>query len=133
MAPVGLGPIVIPCFDYNLRFSPALRAGFAFFLEFEMPIYAYRCEDCGFEKDVLQKFSDAPLTDCPQCQKPAFNRMVTAPTFQLKGTGWYVTDFRGGNSGKGAASRDGDSGGAGSPGEATATTESSGADASKAS
>ncbi|MFA7505776.1 MAG: FmdB family zinc ribbon protein, partial [Burkholderiaceae bacterium] len=68
-----------------------------------MPIYAYRCDDCGFEKDVLQKFSDAPLSDCPQCHKPAFNKMVTAAAFQLKGTGWYVTDFRGGPSGGGEA------------------------------
>lgn len=76
-----------------------------------MPIYAYRCGDCGFEKDVLQKFADAPLTDCPQCLKPAFGRMVTAPTFQLKGTGWYVTDFRGGKSGGGGQAGEAGSGG----------------------
>ena len=59
-----------------------------------MPIYAYRCEDCGFSKDVLQKMSDAPLTDCPSCGKSAFKKQLTAAGFQLKGTGWYVTDFR---------------------------------------
>lgn len=64
-----------------------------------MPIYAYRCESCGFEKDVLQKISDAPLTQCPSCHADAFRKQVTAAGFQLKGSGWYVTDFRGGNSG----------------------------------
>lgn len=59
-----------------------------------MPIYAYRCNTCGFQKDVLQKFSDAPLTVCPSCEKDTFGKQVTAPAFQLKGTGWYVTDFR---------------------------------------
>jgi len=59
-----------------------------------MPIYAYRCEACGFAKDVLQKMSDAPLTECPSCGKSAFKKQVTAAGFQLKGTGWYVTDFR---------------------------------------
>jgi putative FmdB family regulatory protein len=63
-----------------------------------MPIYAYRCDECGFTKDVLQKISDAPLTDCPSCSKPAFKKQVTAAGFQLKGSGWYVTDFRGGSS-----------------------------------
>jgi len=61
-----------------------------------MPIYAYRCEECGFTKDVLQKMSDPVLTVCPSCAKPAFKKQVTAAGFQLKGTGWYVTDFRGG-------------------------------------
>jgi len=64
-----------------------------------MPIYAYRCETCGFTKDVLQKISDAPLTVCPSCEKPGFKKQVTAAGFQLKGTGWYVTDFRGGSGG----------------------------------
>ncbi|MDP1741823.1 MAG: zinc ribbon domain-containing protein [Polaromonas sp.] len=61
-----------------------------------MPIYAYKCESCGYNKDVLQKMSDAPLTDCPQCGAPAFKKQLTAAGFQLKGSGWYVTDFRGG-------------------------------------
>ena len=68
-----------------------------------MPIYAYKCESCGHAKDVLQKISDAPLTDCPACGKPSFSKQLTAAGFQLKGSGWYVTDFRGG-SGGGAAS-----------------------------
>ena len=62
-----------------------------------MPIYAYRCDECGFSKDVLQKISDPVLTDCLSCGKPAFKKQVTAAGFQLKGTGWYVTDFRGGS------------------------------------
>ena len=64
-----------------------------------MPIYAYKCESCGHAKDFLQKMSDPPLTDCPACGKPALVKQVTAAGFQLKGSGWYVTDFRGGNSG----------------------------------
>jgi putative FmdB family regulatory protein len=65
-----------------------------------MPIYAYRCDECGFSKDVLQKISDPVLTTCLSCGKPAFKKQVTAAGFQLKGTGWYVTDFRGGNAPK---------------------------------
>lgn len=61
-----------------------------------MPIYAYRCEACGFAKDVLQSISAAPLTDCEACGKPEFRKQVTAAQFQLKGSGWYVTDFRNG-------------------------------------
>jgi putative FmdB family regulatory protein len=61
-----------------------------------MPIYAYKCDACGHAKDVLQKMSDAPLTDCPSCGAPKFNKQLTAPGFQLKGTGWYATDFKGG-------------------------------------
>lgn len=61
-----------------------------------MPIYAYRCEACGFAKDVLQKISDPQLTVCLSCGQPTFKKQVTAAGFQLKGTGWYATDFRGG-------------------------------------
>lgn len=64
-----------------------------------MPIYAYRCDDCGFSKDVLQKISDPLLTECPACSKSTFKKQLTAAGFQLKGTGWYVTDFRGGQGG----------------------------------
>ncbi|GBU15070.1 hypothetical protein AwPolaro_04480 [Polaromonas sp.] len=64
-----------------------------------MPIYAYKCESCGYAKDVLQKMSDTPLTDCPECGKSSFKKQLTAAGFQLKGSGWYVTDFRGGDSG----------------------------------
>ena len=62
-----------------------------------MPIYAYRCDECGFAKDVLQKISDPVLTVCPSCGKSSFKKQITAAGFQLKGTGWYVTDFRGGS------------------------------------
>lgn len=62
-----------------------------------MPIYAYKCDACGHAKDVLQKISDPVLTDCPACGAAAFTKQVTAAGFQLKGSGWYVTDFRGGN------------------------------------
>jgi putative FmdB family regulatory protein len=64
-----------------------------------MPIYAYRCEACGFAKDALQKVSDAPLTECPSCSQSAFKKQLTAAGFQLKGSGWYVTDFRSGSGG----------------------------------
>jgi putative FmdB family regulatory protein len=59
-----------------------------------MPIYEYRCATCGFEKEYLQKVSDPLLTDCPECGKPTFTKLVSAAGFQLKGSGWYVTDFR---------------------------------------
>lgn len=62
-----------------------------------MPIYEYRCSECGFQKEFLQKVSDPVLTQCPECGKATFNKMVTAAGFQLKGTGWYVTDFRNGS------------------------------------
>ena len=68
-----------------------------------MPIYAYKCGSCGHAKDVLQKISDAPLTVCPACGAEAFSKQVTAAGFQLKGSGWYVTDFRGGNGGNSAS------------------------------
>jgi putative FmdB family regulatory protein len=79
-----------------------------------MPIYAYKCDACGHAKDALQKISDAPLTVCPACGASAFKKQLTAAGFQLKGSGWYVTDFRNGNnsgapaakSGEGAASAD---------------------------
>jgi putative FmdB family regulatory protein len=61
-----------------------------------MPIYAYRCGGCGFEKDVMRKVSDPLLTTCPSCQSEQFAKQLTAPGFQLKGTGWYATDFKGG-------------------------------------
>lgn len=68
-----------------------------------MPIYAYKCESCGFAKDVLQKMSDTPLSVCPECGVSSFKKQLTAAGFQLKGSGWYVTDFRDGNSGAPAA------------------------------
>ena len=59
-----------------------------------MPIYEYRCIGCGFQKEYLQKMSAAPLTECPECGKASFRKMVTAAGFHLKGSGWYATDFK---------------------------------------
>jgi putative FmdB family regulatory protein len=61
-----------------------------------MPIYAYKCESCGHRQDVLQKISDPVLSSCPACGASSFVKQVTAAGFQLKGSGWYATDFRGG-------------------------------------
>lgn len=74
-----------------------------------MPIYAYKCASCGHADDVLQKLADAPLTVCPKCGKESYSKQITAPQFQLKGSGWYVTDFRGGNSS--SSKKEGDSAG----------------------
>lgn len=71
-----------------------------------MPIYAYQCDACGFAKDVLQKISDAPLSDCPACGQARFRKQVTAAGFQLKGSGWYATDFKGGASSSAAKGED---------------------------
>jgi putative FmdB family regulatory protein len=77
-----------------------------------MPIYAYRCDACGHRQDVLQKMSDPTLSVCPACGAESFARQLSAPAFQLKGTGWYVTDFRdngkkaGGEAGKSSAGDD---------------------------
>jgi putative FmdB family regulatory protein len=59
-----------------------------------MPIYEYRCSTCGYQKEYLQKVSAPRLTDCPECGKPTFDKLLSAAGFQLKGSGWYVTDFR---------------------------------------
>ena len=61
-----------------------------------MPIYEYRCAECGHELEKLQKISDAPLLDCPACGKPALQKLVSAAGFRLKGGGWYETDFKSG-------------------------------------
>jgi putative FmdB family regulatory protein len=63
-----------------------------------MPIYAYKCGSCGFAKDVLQKMSDPALHICPSCGQDSFSKQLTAAGFQLKGSGWYATDFKGGGS-----------------------------------
>ena len=81
-----------------------------------MPIYAYKCSACGHEQDVLQKMSDPVLTVCPECEQNTYSKQVTAAGFQLKGSGWYVTDFRnngssgkpGGGASEGGASSSGD-------------------------
>ncbi len=62
-----------------------------------MPIYVYRCSDCGFQKDYLQKFSDPMLTECPECKKSTFSKQLTAPKVKFVGSGWYETDFKGGS------------------------------------
>lgn len=62
-----------------------------------MPIYAYGCSSCGLQKDVMQKMSDAPLTTCPECGKETFSKQLTAAGFQLKGSGYYATDFKNGS------------------------------------
>jgi putative FmdB family regulatory protein len=97
-----------------------------------VPIYAYRCESCGYAQDVLQKISDPLLTLCPACGAATFSKQITAAGFQLKGTGWYVTDFRGGakaasgttpsnNEKTGDASATPDTGGS-KPAESSSTT-----------
>ena len=73
-----------------------------------MPIYAYRCTACGHAKDVLRKLSDPPLADCPACGQPRFEKQLTAAGFQLKGSGWYVTDFRNPQAAPAAAKAEGD-------------------------
>jgi putative FmdB family regulatory protein len=71
-----------------------------------MPIYEYRCADCGHQQEFLQKVSDAPLTTCTKCGKPSFSKLLSAAGFQLKGSGWYATDFKGGASKPAAKSGD---------------------------
>lgn len=94
-----------------------------------MPIYAYRCSACGHAKDVLQKLSDAPLTTCPACSAESFSKQVTAAGFQLKGSGWYATDFKGGGAGAPATPV---AAAAGSTGTAAAAAPASSGDSSKA-
>jgi putative FmdB family regulatory protein len=73
-----------------------------------MPIYEYRCSVCSHELEALQKFSDPPLTECPACRKAALVKRVSAAGFQLKGSGWYVTDFKGSSSKPAAKSNGGE-------------------------
>ncbi|MFZ4743595.1 MAG: FmdB family zinc ribbon protein [Limnohabitans sp.] len=96
-----------------------------------MPIYAYKCESCGHAKDVLQKMSDDPLTNCPACGGGGFKKQLTAAGFHLKGSGWYATDFKGGSGAGAPAAADGEApAGAGdavaapaaAPGTASSTT-----------
>jgi putative FmdB family regulatory protein len=94
-----------------------------------MPIYAYRCESCGHAQDVLRKISDPVLTACPSCKADTFKKQLTAAGFQLKGSGWYVTDFRNGGSG---SSNNGSSPAA-KPADAPAAAPASGADSGSSS
>lgn len=96
-----------------------------------MPIYAYRCTCCGHAQDVLQKMSDPVLTVCPACGAASYAKQVTAAGFQLKGSGWYVTDFRGGKKPEGDAAKTGDAA-VGKPADAAAPAPSSTADAKPA-
>lgn len=73
-----------------------------------MPIYEYVCQNCGHKLDVIQKVSDDPLTDCPECQTSGLTKLISAPSFKLKGTGWYETDFKN----KSASNKSGAAGGA---------------------
>ena len=96
-----------------------------------MPIYEYRCKECEHEVEALQKLSDPPLVACPACGKPALQKLVSAAGFQLKGSGWYVTDFRGGaNAAKPA---DAPAGADAKAGEGAPATEAKPADAPAAS
>lgn len=68
-----------------------------------MPIYEYRCNACGFKKDHLQKLNSEPLNTCPSCGADSYVKLLSAAGFQLKGSGWYATDFKNGSSSKPAA------------------------------
>jgi putative FmdB family regulatory protein len=93
-----------------------------------MPIYEYRCSSCGHELEALQKFSDAPLTACPACSRDSLVKLISAAGFQLKGTGWYATDFKSSSTAKPAAKAEGES----KPAEAKAEAKSDTASASPA-
>ncbi|MEF8700754.1 MAG: zinc ribbon domain-containing protein [Candidatus Accumulibacter sp. UW25] len=101
-----------------------------------MPIYAYRCTSCGFERDHLQKLSDPLLELCPQCGEASYRKQVTAAGFQLKGNGWYATDFKGGNkpapSEQAKSAESAESAQAAGSAEKTTSTASAGSSASKA-
>ena len=90
-----------------------------------MPIYAYKCSSCGHAQDVLQKMSDPLLTVCPECNQDTYVKQVTAAGFQLKGSGWYVTDFRNNGSSGNAASGTADSSGGGAAASASSSSSSS--------
>jgi putative FmdB family regulatory protein len=85
-----------------------------------MPIYEYQCGSCGMQREFLRKVSDAPLTTCPECGKETLSKMLTAAGFQLKGSGWYATDFKGSGAKPAAKSSDGDA----KPAEAKGDTKS---------
>jgi putative FmdB family regulatory protein len=93
-----------------------------------MPIYEYACPDCGYQHDHMQKLADAPIAACPKCSSNKYYKKISAAGFALKGTGWYVTDFRNGNSGqKSSDKKDGDA--AAAPAAAPASSDSSAAPA----
>lgn len=99
-----------------------------------MPIYAYRCASCGHSRDVLQKISDPQLTTCPACGVEQFQKQITAAGFQLKGSGWYATDFKGGSaSAPAAVPASTNDGGAATPAAPTPSSDTGAASASAAS
>lgn len=91
-----------------------------------MPIYAYKCSACGHAKDVLQKISDDPLTECPGCHAATFTKQLTAAGFQLKGSGWYATDFKGGSTAAPATTPGGEGGSGGGGGDSAKPADSGG-------
>lgn len=95
-----------------------------------MPIYEYRCGECGFQSEFLQKISDPPLSECPKCGKGALAKLLSAAGFQLKGSGWYATDFKNNGTGKAASSTPKEDGGSqGGGGSETSAGPSCGAGA----
>ena len=91
-----------------------------------MPIYEYRCADCGFQNEYLQKVSEPPMTLCPSCGNESFRKLLTAAGFQLKGSGWYATDFKGGKpaaEAKAGSKEGGAAAGDGAKGEAQSETK----------
>ena len=91
-----------------------------------MPIYEYRCSSCDAEHEIMRKISSPPLVDCPKCGKPTLVKMISAAGFQLKGGGWYVTDFKDGKKGK-----DSDSSASIADSKGTSTNSGGSGDASK--
>ena len=89
-----------------------------------MPIYEYRCGDCGHIFDALQKMSDDPLKQCPECNENALKKLMSAPKFRLKGSGWYETDFKSGNKKNVAGSDTGGDAGGGSSESSSASASS---------
>jgi len=91
-----------------------------------MPIYEYRCSACGHELEVLQKMSDKTLTDCPSCGKATLSKLVSAAGFQLKGSGWYVTDFRDNNKPAATGDKGGDQSGSNAASKSGESSDSAG-------
>lgn len=89
-----------------------------------MPIYEYQCKECGHRLEAIQKFSDAPLTDCPACQQAGLTKQLSAPSFRLKGGGWYETDFKTGN--KRHGTQDSSAAGSSSTGSKSSGSETAG-------
>jgi len=93
-----------------------------------MPIYEYQCTACGHQFEALQKVSEDPLTECPHCHQASLSKLISASSFQLKGTGWYATDFRDKGKPKSTPPKDGESGTNNSSDSGSSTPSSSGSD-----